>query len=156
MVFTPLSTQQVLQAARQLCAEHPAEVAAAVDSATALVAARKIVADASLGDMRRPLGLTLAAATNRSAGEREGTALPAAQRTLRRSGPKSTLDSCPYCTEPGRRFCPESGRRHETADERSLRLWRTLYRQMQFHSRMANVARLDKPNTCAEEFFVEI
>ena len=77
------------------------------------------------------------------------------QDQLRVRGPASALVSCPYCDEPYRRFCPESGRRHETQDERASRLWRTMFRQIQFSAKMVSAARLEKPNTCAEEFYIE-
>ena len=75
---------------------------------------------------------------------------------LRRSGRPSQLRSCPYCAEPYRRFCPESGRRHETKEERCERLWRTLYRQTQFAGQMVSHRVVDSKNTCVEVFIVDL
>jgi hypothetical protein len=75
---------------------------------------------------------------------------------LKTNGPSSNLVDCPYCDEPYRPFCPESGRRHETAEEKCQRMWRTLFRQLQFSAKMASAKRLEKPNTCAEEFYIEL
>jgi hypothetical protein len=168
MVFTPFSAREVLAAARQLCRENKEEVAAAIDEETANVAAAKIVADANMHDSSQPIGVAIAAALQRAGRESAnadtvteaaaaaGPPLTEAERALKRKGPASSLSDCPYCTDPSRRFCPESGRRHETSEERGQRLWRAMFRQLQFHSRMADLGRLEKPNTCAEEFYVEI
>jgi hypothetical protein len=167
MVFTPFSAREVLAAARQLCRENKGDVSSAVDEETAHVAAAKIVADATMQDSSAPVGVAIAGALQRAGRESENAdavteaaaaapSLTEAERALKRKGPASTLASCPYCSDPSRRFCPESGRRHETEDERGVRLWRAMYRQLQFHSRMADLGRLEKPNTCAEEFYVEI
>lgn len=164
MVLTPVSSAELLLAAQQLCRENPLEAASATDAESARVAAAKIVADAALHTPAKPIGISIAetvqraraAMQNGSGAATASSAGSACDRALRRRGPSSTLRSCPYCNDSTRRFCPESGRRHESAAERSVRLWRTLYRQMQFSSRMANLTRLDKPNTCAEEFYVEI
>ncbi len=81
---------------------------------------------------------------------------PSSSAIQDRKGAVSTLPYCRYCDEPWRRFCPESGRRHETREERTRRLWRIMWRQQQFISKMTNLARLEKPNTCEEEYYVEI
>jgi len=68
----------------------------------------------------------------------------------------SNLERCPYCTEPSSRYCKETGRRHETTEERAYRHWRHLYRQLQIASNFIDTARLNKPNTCCEDYSVEL
>lgn len=70
--------------------------------------------------------------------------------------PQNALDQCPYCDEPKSRYCKETGRRHETAQGRAVRFWRHIYRQLSIASNFINTARLSKPNTCTEEYAVEL
>lgn len=68
----------------------------------------------------------------------------------------SRLEACAYCNEPSSRYCKETGRRHETSGERATRLWRTIFRQLQCASHFIDTARLNKPNSCVEDYAVEL
>ena len=63
---------------------------------------------------------------------------------------------CSYCDTPSTRFCKETGRRHESGDERSVRLWRHMYRQLHVASNLISTARLEKKNTCVEDYAVDL
>eukprot|EP00672_Neobodo_designis_P008494 CAMPEP_0174855262 /NCGR_PEP_ID=MMETSP1114-20130205/32860_1 /TAXON_ID=312471 /ORGANISM="Neobodo designis, Strain CCAP 1951/1" /LENGTH=182 /DNA_ID=CAMNT_0016089997 /DNA_START=46 /DNA_END=594 /DNA_ORIENTATION=- len=63
---------------------------------------------------------------------------------------------CSYCDTPSTRFCKETGRRHESGEERSLRLWRHMYRQLHVASNLISTARLEKKNTCVEDYAVDL
>ena len=181
MALFPFSAKDVLSAAQQLCVENPEATQSATSPDAAHLAAQKIVADANAINTAMPIGVAIAAAndrrlttlkkrdgspgraTNGADGDGDADAVggeraPTTARGLLKEshGKKSTLPDCPYCSEPHRRFCPESGRRHETAEEKATRLWRTMYRQSLFSLRLAAASRINEENTCAEEFFVEI
>ena len=64
--------------------------------------------------------------------------------------------TCIYCNEPSSRYCKETGRRHENAEERANRQWKTMFRQLAMASQFVNKARLNKPNTCVEDFGIEL
>lgn len=68
----------------------------------------------------------------------------------------SPPSSCAYCSEPTSRYCKETGRRHETSAQRAVRQWRTIYRQLQCTLQFIDSARLTKPNSCVEDFSVEL
>ncbi len=79
----------------------------------------------------------------------ELTLVPAGQRASR-------LESCPYCQEPSSRFCKETGRRHETTDEKGERRWKHIFRQLSLASSFVSNVRLSKKNTCLESEGVEL
>lgn len=170
----------VLVEAQRLCNENAAAISGSVRTLSdARLFAKKLLADVSLRSTE-PLGVALlrmkpaaqggpglellasmmpqaeALAENSPVSAAAPAAKNATEQLLRQQGPSSKLLECPYCTEPWRRFCPECGRRHETQSEKSIRLWRTMFRQLQFSGKIASAARLEKPNTCAEEFYVEL
>ena len=68
----------------------------------------------------------------------------------------SKVEPCPYCPEPGSRYCKETGRRHETPAAKTLRQWKTIYRQLAMASQFVNTARLGKANTCVESDAIEL
>eukprot|EP00759_Apiculatamorpha_spiralis_P006091 PhF_6_TR13593/c0_g1_i1/m.21749 len=76
--------------------------------------------------------------------------------TAKRKVSCSSLKACPYCDEPSTRFCKESGKRHETPEERAKRRWRTTFRQLATANKFVSFARLQKVNTCAEVFTVNL
>jgi hypothetical protein len=163
MVVHHCSNAVVYAAARQLCAERAATIRQhSTHTNGAAIAAKTIVAEACESATDLPVGVAICAPGHPlrealvpicAAGAEP---LSAAEAALKQPGPASALGDCPYCQEPHKRFCPESGRRHESPDDKVRRMWQALFRQVQFSSRMASLARLDKPNTCAEEFYVEI
>ncbi|CUG85644.1 Hypothetical protein, putative [Bodo saltans] len=63
---------------------------------------------------------------------------------------------CPYCSEPTSRYCKETGRRHQNAEERALLYWKRCYRQFALASQFVSSARLAKKNTCVEDYAVEL
>jgi hypothetical protein len=63
---------------------------------------------------------------------------------------------CPYCSEPSSRYCKETGRRHQNAEERALLYWKRCYRQFALASQFVSSARLAKKNTCVEDYAVEL
>lgn len=68
----------------------------------------------------------------------------------------SALAECPYCDTPFTKFCHESGRRHETPEEKAERRWKHLFRQMAMMSSFVSNVRLSKKNTMVEEASVEL
>lgn len=68
----------------------------------------------------------------------------------------SALAECPYCKEPASRFCKESGRRHETPEEKANRRWKHIFRQMAMMSSFVSNVRMKKKNTCIENGAVEL
>lgn len=63
---------------------------------------------------------------------------------------------CAYCREPSTRYCKETGRRHESEKERAVRMWKHIYRQMHVASNFISTARLEKPNSCLEDYAVDL
>lgn len=68
----------------------------------------------------------------------------------------TALEACPYCNEAWSRFCKETGRRHETSEERAERRWKHLFRRMSLAASFIDNSRLQKKNTCEEDYSVEI
>ena len=68
----------------------------------------------------------------------------------------SNLQSCPYCKEPTSRFCKETGRRHETPEEKANRRWKHIFRQYSLASSFVSNVRLSKKNTCLDQEAVEL
>lgn len=68
----------------------------------------------------------------------------------------SKLSECPYCKEPASRFCKETGRRHETPDEKAERRWKHVFRQLSLASSFVSNVRLSKKNSCIEDQGVEL
>ena len=67
-----------------------------------------------------------------------------------------TLDDFETPKERANRFYKDSGKRHETPEERAYRRWRTTFRQLATVGKFVSMARLQKKNTCAEEFSVSL
>ena len=68
----------------------------------------------------------------------------------------SNLSQCPYCKEPASRFCKETGRRHETPEEKANRRWKHIFRQYSLASSFVSNVRLSKKNTCLDQDAVEL
>ena len=172
MSLSPSGPKELLDYALRLCAENSQRMGAIASGDNARLAALGIVAHASATSASVPLGVTLAqmhpplSPTRLATPQRSPAVAAAAARTtgpqsaaaasLKQQSPPTALADCPYCNEPSRPFCPESGRRHETHEERGMRLWRVMFRFLQFSSRVAQVERLSNPNTCSEEFYIEL
>lgn len=84
------------------------------------------------------------------------TSAPAAHAATVGPAPNPTDRQCPYCDDAGTRYCKNTGRRHETPEEKSVRLWRHMYKQLVIASNFINTARLAKKNTCVEDYAVEL
>lgn len=64
---------------------------------------------------------------------------------------------CRYCNEPSSRFCKETGRRHETREDRARRQWKQLFQLLYNTNRFLRATgRLRQENSCVEEFFIEL
>ncbi len=164
MSLSPSSPKELLDYALRLCAENSQRMGMIASAEDARRCALGIVASASVSS-QAPLGVALQhmppslSPPRRTTPQRtavRGPETPHVAASLKKKSPPTSLASCAYCDEPSRPFCPESGRRHETKDERSHRLWRFMFRWLQFSSRVAHVERLAKPNTCSEEFYIEL
>lgn len=160
MTTHPSSPTDLIRLAESLCAQHAAIINAdANDESSASLVAQRILNDAASKSSAMPVGvlprLSLATAIGASGGG-SGPTSTTPRSGLKQASPVTRLKDCPYCNDSRRRFCPESGRRHETDDERALRYWRMIVRQLQFSTTVASAARLNQENTCAEEFFVEL
>ncbi len=167
MVNFPSGSSELLRAAEALCAQHSSVIASdAVDEPSAVAVARRILTDTAAQNSSTTAGLTesvvpslripAGSAAGQSSGHTPRRATMTPRSTLKGASPLTNVMECPYCTDSRRRFCPESGRRHETKEERARRFWRTIVRQTQFSRSMASTTRLAQENTCAEEFYIEM
>jgi len=171
-----VKTLQEAQAlARSLCQQHSTLLSGITSEEAAKAAATKIFSDELLriSSQREDHGRrenTILKAKDVHRGDPSGflssmrTSLPELNNNqrcmpaegLQRCMSVSALSLCPYCNEPSSRFCKESGKRHETALERVKRRWHTVFRQLSVVGKLVNMTRLQKSNTCAEEFFVSL
>ena len=176
MSLSPSGPKELLEYAIRLCSENNQRMGKIATADDARRVAEGIVSRASVGGVE-PVGVAFLRQQTTSSPSASGIHFTPQRReesltrddpkrravdandslpSLKRRGPPTRAVDCPYCTEPDRRFCPESGRRHETAEEKSQRLWRTMFRYVQFSCRVACVERLEKLNTCSEEFYIEL
>jgi hypothetical protein len=166
MSLSPSNPKDLLDYALRLCADNSHRMNAIASSDDARRVALGIVADATAASagsaplglelLRRPPALSSPLQRAPVAPTNANSSATSSNISLKKQSPGTGLARCPYCDDPGRRFCPESGRRHETGVERSQRLWRSMFRSIQFSCRISSAERLEKPNTCSEEFFVEL
>ncbi len=179
-MFRIKNADEAQAVAHEMCRRHPELVSAIGPRASARDVAIKILltelqmGSPSLSPDRREGTTTASPGANVSAipfhtGDsspatvRQTSSSPNAQHRTQQHPESATGVSddvsnrkCAYCNEPATRYCKETGRRHETPGERAERQWRTIFRQVSLASRFVNSARLAKPNTCVEEFAVEL
>ena len=94
---------------------------------------------------------------NKNSQQQQQQQQPSGGDTMAIAGAKaSNLQSCPYCKEPTSRFCKETGRRHETPEEKANRRWKHIFRQYSLASSFVSNVRLSKKNTCLDQEAVEL
>ena len=170
-MFNVQSAEDALRVAKELCSRHAGIVDAGNDREARDVALRVVLAEVMSPGSTTDVGSPEAkrhfdreptsqdASPARALNDTPSPKLlsptdksPNSTRSRRSSCP----ESCFYCTEPSSRYCKETGRRHETPQQRASRQWRQLYRQMALASTFVSTARLAKVNTCVEEFAIDL
>lgn len=165
------TVEEAMAVAKEMCRRHPELVRTAGTAHTARDVALKIflqevacnaeelssIASSPRRDRSTPRAPAEAATPSPAKTHHSDPMTPA--QVLASSSPRaegSALPNCNYCNEPETRYCKNTGRRHETPQQRSVRLWKHIYRQLQVASNFISTARLEKKNTCVEEFAVEL
>ena len=173
-MFDVQSADDALRVARELCTRHAGIVDAGSDREARDIALRVVLAEVMSPGSTTEVGSPEAKrhfdrepssqatpnpsrALNNTPSPKYLSPTGKAPSTLRsRKSSSARGEECFYCTEPGSRYCKETGRRHETVQQRASRQWRQLYRQMALASTFVSTARLAKVNTCVEEYAIDL
>lgn len=151
------STEEALVLAKEMCSRHQDLIQSVGPAKTARdIAMSILLEELQLGE---PIAKQVqqSSATQQHYASASGGGDTAAGITSPTSGGANrTLRSCPYCSEPTSRYCKETGRRHQGAEERALLYWKRCYRQFALASQFVSSARLAKKNTCVEDYAVEL
>lgn len=163
--------EEAMEVAKHMCARHPDLVRSVGPTQTARDVALKIFLQEIAS---RPEELSsIAASPQRTAlnftsideqspaqspvqSDRHDVPDVSPSNPARSNSAAATDRTCFYCDDASTSFCKNTGRRHETIEEKNLRLWRHIYRQLHVASNFISTARLEKKNTCVEEFEVEL
>jgi hypothetical protein len=142
---------EALAVAKEMCRKHPELVRGVGAQASSRDVALKIFLHELSATTTGVLDYDASPNASPAASPaRAGTAAAAA------APPPPGVFACPYCDDGATRYCKNTGRRHEDADGKARRQWRHLFRQLQIANTFIDTARLNKANTCTEDFAVEL
>jgi hypothetical protein len=150
---------EAMAVAKAMCSRHPHLIRTVGSTSSARDVALKIFLQEVASENSRVFD---ASALNTSSIPRAAdTSAMIAESESARSpscvpGGKSNDQHCAYCDEFTTRFCKNTGRRHETQEQRAVRLWKHIYRQFHVASNFISTARLEKKNTCVEDYAVDL
>lgn len=148
------NTEEALVLAKEMCARHNDLVQEVGPRFTARDIALRILLEEMQAD--EPTAKRVRAALNTAQKlSHDGAPQTGSTAATTQPPPESTFQ-CPYCTEPSSRYCKETGRRHQSPEQRALEYWRKIYRRFALASQFITSARLSKRNSCIEDYSVEL
>jgi len=170
-MFKVRNAEEAMILAKELCQRHGAIIKGIGSSQTARDAALRILLSeiqagepVAKGVASRPLAVGVPVGSSSGQNTTTPQKLSAIKPQSRNNNnasevPKvdySAMRKCTYCNEPTSRYCKETGRRHGSSEERALLRWKAIYRQLANASHFVSTARLSKPNTCVEDYAVQL